>query len=103
MVCNDSTHIIIQFDSIPSKLRTCTHSSHLQTCEEMFDDIGSNSDTNIEYSVEVGPWLVGGECMGIGRCYGYWSCDTQVSYMEIYCERVKDLLNPKSKGNLRVR
>ena len=27
----------------------------------------------------------------------------QVSYMEIYCERVKDLLNPKSKGNLRVR
>ena len=23
--------------------------------------------------------------------------------MEIYCERVKDLLNPKSKGNLRVR
>ena len=47
--------------------------------------------------------LWGGGCMGIGRCYGYWSCDTQVSYMEIYCERVKDLLNPKSKGNLRVR
>ena len=23
--------------------------------------------------------------------------------MEIYCERVKDLLNPKSAGNLRVR
>ena len=23
--------------------------------------------------------------------------------MEIYCERVKDLLNPKSQGNLRVR
>ena len=23
--------------------------------------------------------------------------------MEIYCERVKDLLNPKSKSNLRVR
>ncbi len=27
----------------------------------------------------------------------------QVSYMEIYCERVRDLLNPKSKGALRVR
>ena len=27
----------------------------------------------------------------------------QVSYMEIYCERVRDLLNPNSKGNLRVR
>lgn len=27
----------------------------------------------------------------------------QVSYMEIYCERVRDLLNPKNKGNLRVR
>lgn len=27
----------------------------------------------------------------------------QVSYMEIYCERVRDLLNPKNKNNLRVR
>ena len=27
----------------------------------------------------------------------------EVSYMEIYCERVRDLLNPKNKGNLRVR
>lgn len=27
----------------------------------------------------------------------------QVSFMEIYCERVRDLLNPKSKGALRVR
>ncbi|CAH8507576.1 unnamed protein product [Dicrocoelium dendriticum] len=27
----------------------------------------------------------------------------EVSYIEIYCERVRDLLNPKSKGNLRVR
>lgn len=32
-------------------------------------------------------------------CYG----SEQVSYMEIYCERVRDLLNPKNKGNLRVR
>lgn len=28
---------------------------------------------------------------------------SQVSYMEIYCERVRDLLNPKSRSNLRVR
>ena len=27
----------------------------------------------------------------------------QVSYMEIYCERVRDLLNPSNKNNLRVR
>ena len=27
----------------------------------------------------------------------------KVAYMEIYCERVRDLLNPNSKGNLRVR
>ncbi len=27
----------------------------------------------------------------------------QVSYFEIYCERVRDLLNPKNKSNLRVR
>ncbi len=27
----------------------------------------------------------------------------EVSYMEIYCERVRDLLNPKNKTNLRVR
>uniref|UniRef100_A0AAY5L9B9 plus-end-directed kinesin ATPase n=1 Tax=Esox lucius TaxID=8010 RepID=A0AAY5L9B9_ESOLU len=29
--------------------------------------------------------------------------NSAVSYMEIYCERVRDLLNPKNKGNLRVR
>lgn len=27
----------------------------------------------------------------------------EVSYLEIYNERVRDLLNPKPKGNLRVR
>ena len=27
----------------------------------------------------------------------------QVSYMEIYCERVRDLLNPGNKNSLRVR
>uniref|UniRef100_A0A3B3C5T2 Kinesin motor domain-containing protein n=1 Tax=Oryzias melastigma TaxID=30732 RepID=A0A3B3C5T2_ORYME len=40
--------------------------------------------------------------------FSFSSCLTlilsrQVSYMEIYCERVRDLLNPKNKGNLRVR
>lgn len=30
-------------------------------------------------------------------------CFSQVSYMEIYCEHVRDLLNPKNRGNLRVR
>ncbi|XP_037039908.1 kinesin-like protein unc-104 isoform X6 [Bradysia coprophila] len=29
--------------------------------------------------------------------------NVEVSYMEIYCERVRDLLNPKNKGNLKVR
>ncbi|XP_059427160.1 kinesin-like protein KIF1A isoform X16 [Carassius carassius] len=48
-------------------------------CEDLFTKINdSNTDNNMSYSVEV-------------------------SYMEIYCERVRDLLNPKNKGNLRVR
>lgn len=38
-----------------------------------------------------------------GVKYPSSSCLSQVSYMEIYCERVRDLLNPKNKGNLRVR
>ncbi|XP_041126299.1 kinesin-like protein KIF1A isoform X16 [Polyodon spathula] len=48
-------------------------------CEDLFSRINdSNIDNSLSYSVEV-------------------------SYMEIYCERVRDLLNPKNKGNLRVR
>ncbi|XP_061588261.1 kinesin-like protein KIF1A isoform X2 [Cololabis saira] len=48
-------------------------------CEDLFTKINdSNNDNSKSYSVEV-------------------------SYMEIYCERVRDLLNPKNKGNLRVR
>ncbi|XP_059416415.1 kinesin-like protein KIF1A isoform X4 [Carassius carassius] len=48
-------------------------------CEDLFTKINdNNTDNNMSYSVEV-------------------------SYMEIYCERVRDLLNPKNKGNLRVR
>ncbi|PWA14380.1 hypothetical protein CCH79_00011081 [Gambusia affinis] len=47
-------------------------------CEDLFTKINDNADNSLSYSVEV-------------------------SYMEIYCERVRDLLNPKNKGNLRVR
>ncbi|XP_061151551.1 kinesin-like protein KIF1A [Syngnathus typhle] len=48
-------------------------------CEDLFTKISdSNNENSMSYSVEV-------------------------SYMEIYCERVRDLLNPKNKGNLRVR
>uniref|UniRef100_A0A8C9VW08 plus-end-directed kinesin ATPase n=1 Tax=Scleropages formosus TaxID=113540 RepID=A0A8C9VW08_SCLFO len=50
-----------------------------QLCEDLFTKINdSSNDNSMSYSVEV-------------------------SYMEIYCERVRDLLNPKNKGNLRVR
>ncbi|XP_068217159.1 kinesin-like protein unc-104 isoform X4 [Palaemon carinicauda] len=47
-------------------------------CKDMFDKMSSCSDDELQYSVEV-------------------------SYMEIYCERVRDLLNPKNKNSLRVR
>ncbi|XP_032456660.1 kinesin-like protein unc-104 isoform X12 [Nasonia vitripennis] len=50
-----------------------------QICKDLFRRIGDNSSNeDMKHSVEV-------------------------SYMEIYCERVRDLLNPKNKGNLRVR
>ncbi|KAM9248995.1 kinesin-like protein KIF1A isoform 10-T10 [Dugong dugon] len=49
-----------------------------QLCEDLFSRISDTTNGNMSYSVEV-------------------------SYMEIYCERVRDLLNPKNKGNLRVR
>ncbi|XP_037532982.1 kinesin-like protein KIF1C isoform X2 [Nematolebias whitei] len=49
-----------------------------QLCEDLFQRTGHNSDPELTYSVEV-------------------------SYMEIYCERVRDLLNPTSQGSLRVR
>ncbi|KAM7343211.1 kinesin family member unc-104 isoform 9-T11 [Cochliomyia hominivorax] len=47
-------------------------------CKDLFNRIRSTETEELKYSVEV-------------------------SYMEIYCERVRDLLNPKNKGNLRVR
>ncbi|XP_038061971.1 kinesin-like protein KIF1A isoform X8 [Patiria miniata] len=47
-------------------------------CKELFDRVSNHPEPNMQYSVEV-------------------------SYMEIYCERVRDLLNPKNNKNLRVR
>ncbi|XP_067626488.1 kinesin-like protein unc-104 isoform X6 [Eurosta solidaginis] len=47
-------------------------------CKDLFNRIHDTESNELKYSVEV-------------------------SYMEIYCERVRDLLNPKNKGNLRVR
>ncbi|KAK7079602.1 Kinesin-like protein kif1b, partial [Halocaridina rubra] len=47
-------------------------------CKDMFKKIATCDDDELQYSVEV-------------------------SYMEIYCERVRDLLNPKKQNNLRVR
>ncbi|KAH8253832.1 hypothetical protein KR032_007065 [Drosophila birchii] len=47
-------------------------------CKDLFNRIQETETDELKYSVEV-------------------------SYMEIYCERVRDLLNPKNKGNLRVR
>ncbi|XP_065426493.1 kinesin-like protein KIF1C isoform X2 [Chrysemys picta bellii] len=49
-----------------------------QLCEDLFARVTESCSPNLSYSVEV-------------------------SYMEIYCERVRDLLNPKSRGHLRVR
>ncbi|XP_049875976.1 kinesin-like protein unc-104 isoform X6 [Pectinophora gossypiella] len=49
-----------------------------QICKDLFRRIRQTTSEDLKYSVEV-------------------------SYMEIYCERVRDLLNPKNKGNLRVR
>ncbi|SPO31377.1 probable Kinesin-3 motor protein [Ustilago trichophora] len=50
------------------------------TCSRLFDDIRDKTaaDENLKISVEV-------------------------SYIEIYNEKVRDLLNPKNKGNLKVR
>lgn len=47
-------------------------------CQDLFKRIQETTTDDQKYSVEV-------------------------SYMEIYCERVRDLVNPKNKGNLRVR
>ncbi|EIE78438.1 hypothetical protein G6F46_008278 [Rhizopus delemar] len=49
-----------------------------RTCSALFDRIHGNQDPNLTHRVEV-------------------------SYIEIYNEKVRDLLNPKNKGNLKVR
>lgn len=49
-----------------------------KTCEELFNRIQERTQPNLTYRVEV-------------------------SYIEIYNEKVRDLLNPKNKGNLKVR
>ncbi|KAI8373212.1 uncharacterized protein BYT42DRAFT_501092 [Radiomyces spectabilis] len=49
-----------------------------RTCSELFNRIAQNQDPSVTYRVEV-------------------------SYIEIYNEKVRDLLNPKNKGNLKVR
>ncbi|XP_078380660.1 kinesin-like protein unc-104 isoform X2 [Oculina patagonica] len=49
-----------------------------QLCEELFQKIDSESSEEMTLSAEV-------------------------SYLEIYCERVRDLLSPSAKNNLRVR
>ncbi len=50
------------------------------TCSQLFDDISDKTAAD--------PHL---------------KCSVEVSYMEIYNEKVRDLLNPKNKGNLKVR
>ncbi|KAG1468889.1 hypothetical protein G6F56_003576 [Rhizopus delemar] len=49
-----------------------------RTCSALFERIHGNTDPNLTTRVEV-------------------------SYIEIYNEKVRDLLNPKNKGNLKVR
>ncbi|KAJ2959256.1 hypothetical protein NQZ79_g5221 [Umbelopsis isabellina] len=49
-----------------------------RTCSEMFNRITRQTTDNLTYRIEV-------------------------SYIEIYNEKVRDLLNPKNKGNLKVR
>ncbi|KAI8142449.1 hypothetical protein BJV82DRAFT_714044 [Fennellomyces sp. T-0311] len=49
-----------------------------RTCFELFERIKRNNDPSVTYQVEV-------------------------TYIEIYNEKVRDLLNPKNKGNLKVR
>jgi kinesin family protein 1 len=49
-----------------------------RTCCELFNRIANSTEENLTYRVEV-------------------------SYIEIYNEKVRDLLNPKNKDNLKVR
>lgn len=81
-------------------------------CEDLFTKINDNTDNSLSYSVEVSvgdlssnplvsSLYLNSPCCVLRLILQYDS--QQVSYMEIYCERVRDLLNPKNKGHLRVR
>jgi kinesin family protein 1 len=49
-----------------------------RTCSELFDRVDNKKSTTLDFQIEV-------------------------SYIEIYNEKVRDLLNPKNTGNLKVR
>ncbi len=69
-----------------------------QMCEDLFERIEQNSG-DVQSTVEVSPDRTRQLPVGITRLPF-----EKVSYMEIYCERVRDLLNPKNKNNnLKVR
>ena len=86
-----------------------------QLCMDLFGRINSDTNEDMQYSVEVGNihWstfflIKTSHTMStIKKQKTLWfvclAHTQQVSYMEIYCERVRDLLNPKNKNNLRVR
>jgi len=57
-----------------------------QMCEELFSRIAESTANN-----------------NLGEGEGTITYSVEVSYMEIYCEQVRDLLNPKNNKNLRVR
>lgn len=61
-------------------------------CHDLFDRTDKLTNEHLKYSVEV-------RKKQASTCAWFMS---QVSYMEIYCEKVRDLLNPKN-DNLRVR
>uniref|UniRef100_F6Q5L9 Kinesin-like protein unc-104 n=1 Tax=Ciona intestinalis TaxID=7719 RepID=F6Q5L9_CIOIN len=57
-----------------------------QMCQEMFTRISESTENN-----------------NLNDTEGNVTFSVEVSYMEIYCEQVRDLLNPKNNKNLRVR
>ena len=77
------------------------------TCLFAYGQTGSGkSYTMMGYGEEVGviPRLCGELFARIrDKTTGILTFNVEVSYMEIYCERVRDLLNPQNKGNLKVR
>lgn len=76
----------------------------LQLCQDLFARMAQCDSPELSYSVEV-------RAVRPPRTPTYSPPPhndlipppPQVSYMEIYCERVRDLLNPNGRGKLRVR